>query len=467
MKKLFLLLTIASIANIAAAQKPKKNKGKEFEKVSTYAMIGKNEDAKLELDKAIADPETAALPEAQFWKYKIYAAFAKDEALSAKYPGALLIADEAFAKYAAADPAVSLVSGSNSTQSVFDVYGLFNKKAINAYNTKVYDSAGFFFGKSAEYLDVIIKNKWTDAKISFDTTSILYAGAAYESAKLPKMAAKFFGRLVESKVGGEGYMGLYRFMMLQAIEEKSRPSFDKYLRLAKEVYPSENWDDFETEFLTKAYTLKEKVSFFDQQDADGTLTVQQYIMFGEAFANLAPEDKEALDSAQQLYYQNKAIYAFKKASEKQPKDGLAAYNVGVLSFNEFSFYDDRIRDNRRKLQEYNANRVIEKDPKKKAASDAKQKEFAANIQKANTELEKSALDYANQSIQFLEKAYNNFKEKGELSKIEKTSLNRTVDFLATLFQYKRDKSRGKDVKAYDEFDAKFKLYDEMHGKFKD
>jgi hypothetical protein len=43
--------------------------------------------------------------------------------------------------------------------------------------------------------------------------------------------------------------------------------------------------------------------------------------------------------------------------------------------------------------------------------------------------------------------------------------SRSVDFLATLYAYKRDRSRGKDQKAFDEFDAKFNSYDKLHDKF--
>ncbi|MBC7587275.1 MAG: hypothetical protein H7178_02865, partial [Chitinophagaceae bacterium] len=44
--------------------------------------------------------------------------------------------------------------------------------------------------------------------------------------------------------------------------------------------------------------------------------------------------------------------------------------------------------------------------------------------------------------------------------------NRSVDYLANIYVYKRDRVRGKDIKAFDAYDAKYKLFDGLHGTFK-
>jgi hypothetical protein len=44
-------------------------------------------------------------------------------------------------------------------------------------------------------------------------------------------------------------------------------------------------------------------------------------------------------------------------------------------------------------------------------------------------------------------------------------ISRSVDFLATLYGFKRDKVRGKDQKAYDDYDAKYNFYDTLHDKY--
>ena len=69
------------------------------------------------------------------------------------------------------------------------------------------------------------------------------------------------------------------------------------------------------------------------------------------------------------------------------------------------------------------------------------------------------------SIDWIEKSYTILKAKSDRNKTEKSVINKSVDFLANLYAYKRDKVRGKDLKAYDAFDAKYKEYDTLHGKF--
>ena len=69
------------------------------------------------------------------------------------------------------------------------------------------------------------------------------------------------------------------------------------------------------------------------------------------------------------------------------------------------------------------------------------------------------------TIDWLEKTYKIENDKAGKSSTDKSIINKTVDFLANIYQYKRDRVRGKDAKAFDAFDAKFKEYDNLHGKF--
>ena len=118
------------------------------------------------------------------------------------------------------------------------------------------------------------------------------------------------------------------------------------------------------------------------------------------------------------------------------------------------------------MQAMNANKPApDKDPKKKAAADAKFKEQIDAIKKQNTDIEKPLFDNLDNAIDWIEKTYTILKDKTDRSKVEKSIANKSVDFLANLYAYKRDKVRGKDTKAYDAYDAKYKQYDELHGKF--
>ena len=107
----------------------------------------------------------------------------------------------------------------------------------------------------------------------------------------------------------------------------------------------------------------------------------------------------------------------------------------------------------------------EKDPKKKAAIDVKFKALTDPYFKATADLMKPINDNLDQAIDWLEKTYVIEKSKTTKTSTDKSIGNKTVDFLANMYQYKRDQVRGKDPKAYDAFDAKYKLYDGEHDKF--
>jgi hypothetical protein len=118
------------------------------------------------------------------------------------------------------------------------------------------------------------------------------------------------------------------------------------------------------------------------------------------------------------------------------------------------------------MQAINANRPpAYKDPKKKAAADAKFKEQTDAIKKQNADIEKPLMDNLDNSIDWIEKTYTALKDKTDRNKVEKSVISKSVDFLANLYAYKRDRNRGKDLKAYDALDAKYKEFDALHGKF--
>ena len=101
----------------------------------------------------------------------------------------------------------------------------------------------------------------------------------------------------------------------------------------------------------------------------------------------------------------------------------------------------------------------------KLLEDAKFKATTDSVKKLNVSLDQPILSKVDAAIEWIEKAYNNLKDKEKFTKSEKNVISRSVDFLATLYSFKRDKSRGKDQKAYDEFDAKYNFYDKLHDKY--
>lgn len=455
MKKLLLLAMLAVTVQMTHAQ--------DLKKVQTNYLINRMEDAKSEIDKVMADPKQQGKVEAIYWKAKVYAAIYKDAKLQTKYPNALADADEAFKKYSLADSTFVQVK-ENGAEGFFDMYGTSYSSGVKVFNDKKWDEAAVYFKAAVDYSDIIFKNKWSNATYAFDTTSLLFLSYAYQNASKPGEAAKYYGRLADAKVKGESYLDIYKFLANHYTQTKNEAAFTKYVALGRELYPDFAWDEFEIEYMDQNLTLAEKTSRYENEDAAGTLSEIKYLQFGDIFINAHRKDKD-LDSATERLYNQKAADAFKKAYLKNNQNGIAAFNVGVIYYNFYGEYDDKYAANIRTMQGLNADKPIVKDPKKKAMAEAEFKLKIDPLKKANADLEKPMSENLDISIEWLEKSFVILKAKTTRTNTEKSVINKTVDFLANLYAYKRDKVRGKDAKAFDAYDAKFNEYDALHAKF--
>lgn len=479
MKQFLLFALLAGTMQMASAQ--------DLKKVQTAVLLKQWENAKVEVDKAMADPKQNTKVEAIYWKARVYGAITADPQLRAKYPNSLKDADEAVQKYIAVDPTFAQVKD-KTADPFFDVYQTAYSAGVKLFQDKKWDEAATTFTMAVTYSDLIFQNKWS-AIMPFDTTSILYLAYSYQNGKKLNEAAKYYNRLADAKVAGDSYIDIYRFLAAHYIETKNEAMFKKYLGLGKELYPKYAWDEFEIDYMDQNMTLAEKSALYDKEAAAGTLSEIKLLQFGDIFVSLKNKkektaEEKNLDSAQLIAYSLKAADAFKKAFAKNPQNGIAAYNAGIIYYNIYGEYDDVYASNIRTMQGLNADRPVEKDPKKKAAADAALKAKIDPIKAANAAIEKPLMDNLDLSIEWLEKSYLSLKEAREKSsndktektkeeqdkqkekeRMEKSILNKSVDFLANLYAYKRDRVRGKDLKAMDAYEAKYKEYDALHGKF--
>jgi hypothetical protein len=466
MKKIVVLSLLALTFQITKAQ--------DFKKVEFSAMIpSKLEDAKTELDKVMADPKAQAKPDGYLWKAKIYGGFNSDVKLQAKYPDAYKIADEAFSKYLELEPSLKLLKDKGASEVPISLYSSAYKDGVRTFNNKVWDSASIYFKYSVKYSDILFSNKLLKSEAPFDTTSILYAGYSAQNAQKVDDAIKYYSRLIDANIKEASFIELYKYVLLQYIKKNNKADFDKYLTATKKAYPKEEWDDYEAEFVNKNFSLADKVAAYEKEVAAGTLTAAKYTQYADVFVNIPKEDKEKMDSLTLISYQMKALNAYKKACELDPKDGITHFNAGIIYYQLYGVYEDRVSENRRLLREFVNAHVVEKDPKKKPAAEAKYKEQVDALKKLNTDLEKPMTEMADGCISYIEKAYlilkdipnlnaATTKDLTEKEKVERSCLRKSVDFLANMYAVKRDKAAGKDPKAYDAYDAKYKLYDGLH-----
>ncbi|HEX3024693.1 MAG TPA: hypothetical protein VHP12_05740, partial [Chitinophagaceae bacterium] len=431
MKKLLLLAAFASLSFFVKAQ--------DFKKVQTASILGQTELAKTEIDKFASDTKALAKPDFWMWKAKVYAAVYADEKLREKYPSSEVAASEAFQKYVSMDSTMKSMKENNGYDAAFDIYKPSFNQGIKSFNSKKWESSLYYFKYSVEYYDIIYKNKWSSLTMPFDTASILYAGYSAQNAIKINDAVKFYKRLVDNHVAGEANLDIYRYILIASSDKKDSADFYKYYAISQQTYPKENWYEYELDFIRKKYDLAGKTSLYAREDAAGTLSATKYLYFGDMFVNLSKEEKEGLDSAKISAYQAKGRDAFKKAFLLDQTNSIAAFNAGVIYYNDYNTYDDRVRGLIKVLRDINSQKVVEKDAKKKAAQEAKFKLLTDPVKASMSSLEEPMLASVDSAINWLEKSFIVLKDKHPKDRFEKSSYVKSVDFLANLYAYKRDK----------------------------
>jgi hypothetical protein len=284
--------------------------------------------------------------------------------------------------------------------------------------------------------EYITKQNWRGNNQALDTFTVLFTAYASQNAKKMDQAANYYQMLADKKVAGKDYEGVYEFLTKHYLNNKNQELFNKYLATAKELYPQQTlWNSLQLAYLEDNASLDEKMKMYNTADAGGKMTSDEYITYGNMFAG-ARAGKDGLDSLKAAEMRRKSIDAFQKAYNLD-KNGIAAYNAGVVLNNEWSDLRDRY-----------SNYIG----------------AAAALKAKRDEIDRVAISVANEATDWLEKAYESLNAKAEKTRVEKNSLGTTVKLLTNLFEWRRDKARGKNVQEYDKFNAKFNTYNALIGK---
>ncbi len=433
----------------------------DFNKVKTSVLINQFDAAKADFEKLIAKkPSAATTAEGYYWKAKIYSGLAKDP----KNATAIAEVKNAIEEYIKADASSNFAfAKENGSEPFFDLYLSNFKNGVAAFNEKNWKQAASEFDQAVKYSDIIFTQGWATSKQKFDTTSLLYAGFANQNANNVDQTMMYYKRIVDANIKTQDVQDVYKYILLHYVNVKDKANFNAFLKLTEAAYPEENWFDYKSEYIDKNYTLAEKIKLYDDQVANNTITEIECLMFGDAFIAVK---NEAETNVNNDFYIAKAADAYKKAYSINPKNFTAAFNAGIAYYNQYTALDEKVSDNIRALQNLNANKpAAPKDPKKKLAFDAAFKAQQDSIKKLNVSYDAPIKANVDAAIEWIEKAFSAVKDKEKLERIEKNVAGRSVDFLATLYQFKRDKVRGKDQKAYDALDAKFNQYDQLHDKY--
>ncbi len=453
MKKWIGTMFLATLMQTAFAQ--------DFKKVETSLLLSNYEAAKTEYEKAVAKkPSIETTAEGYYWKSKIYTGLAKDPA--AKYPDAAEKLYKSLEDYIKADPEFTFAVKSGQ-EPFFEVYMRSFKDGVAAFGEKKWKDAAINFDRGVVLSDIIFSKGWSTNKQPFDTTTLMYAGYSNQNAGNEETTIKHYTRMMDANIKSADLIDIYKYVLIKAAEKKDKALFDKYYTVSERNYPDEKWFEFRADYIDKNYTAEEKVASYEAQIAANSLNETECQMYGDMF--MASRNVDGLSDEKANYFLDKAADAYMRAYKLNNQNFAAAFNVGISYYNQYTVLDDQVGNNIRALQQLNANKPpAPKDPKKKLAFDAKFKAQQDSIKKLNVVLDVPMKAKVDQAIEWIENAFNIIKDKQTLTRSEKNVAARSVDFLATLYSAKRDKNRA-NQKLYDELDAKFKKYDELHDKY--
>ena len=324
MKKSLLALIFVSIFITGWAQ--------NYDPVKTLVMLNQFEKAKTDLDKSFTNAKYTAKPEAFILKTAVYAGLSALDGKKDTPVGAQLVedADASFTKYKEVDPAMSLINEPIYQNSIITLYSSFYTLGFNDYNKKEYQSALGKLNKAIFYSDLLIKQKVLAS--SLDTNVLILAAITAETGGFKDEAAGFYTKLANAKVGGEGYEGVYRYLVTYHFGKKNMENFEKYKKLGKEVYPKSDYFDFDkVDFAVGLVnTFQEKLNAIDEVLATDPNNFKANQVLGEIiFDTLNPKDEEGAILPENFNeLEKKMVDAFTRSSTAKAGNEIPFLYIG-------------------------------------------------------------------------------------------------------------------------------------------
>ena len=187
----------------------------------------------------------ASKPEAYILKVGIYAGLAMDKAVQGTPEAAQLTTEaaEAFKKYKEMQPDLSLASDLVYQNGPINLYASIYAMGYKDYEAKKWEESSQKYQTAVELSDFLINQKIF--KTPIDTSVLILAGLTAENAKHEDEAAKYYTRLADKKIAGEGMENIYRFLVNYSFRKGDLAAFEKYKATGKELFPKSDFFNFD------------------------------------------------------------------------------------------------------------------------------------------------------------------------------------------------------------------------------
>ncbi|MBC7851633.1 MAG: tetratricopeptide repeat protein [Chitinophagaceae bacterium] len=431
MKKVLLVVAIALAGFGLQAQKA-------LDKTKDLLEKKKFADAKTEIDNYLAVEKNQNSSEAWYLKGKVYAAMSLDSTQRATSLASRDAAFESLKKYIALEKTkdsakrhLALLMDNNGP--VVDVYRGYSADGASYYNSNNFNDAYTSFAKTLDVFDFISANKLLP--VSFDTTTILYAGISAEKANKPDNAATYYGMIAEKKINSDGFVEIYKWLADYYGKKGDMTNAAKFTQLGREVFPKDQfWDAYDLDIVREKGTKEELFKRYEQVIANNPtnhLFVYNYAVelyqlgYNQDIKQRPANSKELISkSAEQL----------KKVIELKPDYPNAHLVLGQLYYNEGV---DIINVNK-EIRPPSGGKLKPDELKKK---DELRKETAAKFDLA---------------LPYFEKVDQILGSQGKLKMEDKTNLKDTYDLIIMIYENRQNKEKA------EEYTVKFNEVDKKH-----
>ena len=448
MKKVILFSAICLAAFSATSQK--------YSDIKNLLILNQFEKAKTDFDKAITNAKFAGNAEAYILKTAVYAGLASADAVK-NTPDGAKYADEAaaaFKKYREMDATMALATDPIYQNGPIKLYSTFYSSGYEDYSNNKWQSGYEKLKNAVEMSDILLGLKVLTVPI--DTNVLILAGITAEKSNNRDDAAKFYGRLAEAKITGEGFESIYRFMVSYAVEKKDMASFEKYKALGKQLYPKSEFFTYDkVDFavgLAEGFENKRK-ALDEVLTTDPTNYKANQIM-GEIIYDTLNSDKEgAVLPANAAELEKIMVSSFLKAATAKPESEISYLYIGDHFINKAA-----------KINNARSAHIADMKTRTKPGTMASKEDVAKRDQldaQYGEELEKAKEPYEKATAMFAARV----KENNGLEIRDKEQYKKAINYLSEIAMFKRIQSKGKpaDITKYTAEEKKWNdLYDTIN-----
>jgi len=419
MKKIILFAVVGLLTTQLVAQ--------NYDPIKTLVMLNQIEKAKADLDKSFANAKFTSKPEAFILKATIYSAVAMLDAKKNTPESDQLMAeaDASFAKYKEMDPGTALLNEPLYQNGAVNLYSGFYSLGYSDYQKKNWEAGLKKLKRAIDYSEILIKSKLLTSPL--DTNVLILAGITAESGGFKDDAATYYTKLADAKVGGEGYEGVYRFLVTYTFGKKDMAGFEKYKALGKEVYPGSDYFDFDkVDFAVGlADGFEAKMKAIDEVLATDPDNFKANEVLGELlYDTLDPRDENAVLPANFEELEKKMIGAFQRAAKAKPGYEIPFLYIGDHFINKAAKVNER-RDAHAKEMKARTKPGTMASKDDVAKRDALDKEYGETMEGARE-------PYLAAAGIFAAKA-----EKAELDYKDKQQYKKATSYLADIYSFKK------------------------------